>query len=612
MGSWAADSTGNNLYCNGNSSTVTYPAYWFSSTTSGCNSSTAGLSQFTGTSVSPNSTFEFCNGTSWQVLGTATSLALSSLTAATGSNTITGNANYAQTWSWGTLGGNTALALTSTDMTSGTILEIENTYGGNSTGYMVYLEDVTTGTGSALYVLTSGANNTGYAGYFVNTATSGANYGLYATASSASGYGGYFNNSGAGWALGVTGTSYFNGNVGIGTATPSTALSLYTTTTGGLWFTMNDAASGGGEWQMVIADNGNSAEAGSLNFVYNGNASSQGALSLTTSDWVGISNNGWASVPISMFDVAGSGDTRITVQSSDTTSGNYTGYQLIAGEGTTTFEGGIMIPNNNKSLVELWSQVDTLNLTSTGSVGIGQTAPGTSLDVNGGLTTEPETVNVTGNNQLITVGNNSFIQLSSNSTSGYVVCLSAGTAGQMLVLEDVADNVELENNATPCSGGAANVHMASNWNATANDTLRLIYDGADSYWVGVARTVGNNTYVDSTSQTANISSTQLATSSPIAGNFYKITCFVIVTTAATTSSTMPSCAYTYTDEASSTHTAIPITATSNANAAGTSSLGTAIFFAKANTALDYATTGYASSGGTAMSYSLHLRLEQLW
>ncbi len=463
VGSWAADSTGNNWYCNGNSSTVSYPAYWFSSTTSGCNSGTAGLSQFTGTSVSPNNTFEFCNGTSWQVLGTATSLALSSITAATGSNTITGHANYAQTWSWGTLGGNTALALTSTDMTNGTILEIENTYGGNSTGYMVFLEDVTTGTGYALYSLTTGNANTGYAGYFVNTATSGANYALYVTSStqasaygvysalpqasnsgyagyfsnsgtganyavygtdaSSSGYGGYFANSSAGWALNVTGTSYFNGRVGIGTPTPNSALTLYTTTTGGLGFTMNNAASGGAEWEMIVADNGNSAEAGSLNFVANGNSSSQGALAITTSNWVGISNIGYASIPISMLDVVGNSDTRITVQSSDTTGGNYTGLQLEAGSASPTFEGGIMIPNNNKSLVELWSQVDTLNLTSTGSVGIGQTSPGTSLDVNGGLTTEPETVSVTGNNQLITVGNHSFIQLSSNSTSGYVVCL---------------------------------------------------------------------------------------------------------------------------------------------------------------------------------------------
>ena len=37
---WSADGTGNNWYCNGNTNTVTYPAYWFGSTSTGCGSST--------------------------------------------------------------------------------------------------------------------------------------------------------------------------------------------------------------------------------------------------------------------------------------------------------------------------------------------------------------------------------------------------------------------------------------------------------------------------------------------------------------------------------------------------------------------------------------------
>jgi trimeric autotransporter adhesin len=61
---WSADKiTGNNWYCN--NSTVTYPAYWFGSTTTGCSNTTAGLMQWTGSSVSPNNTMEFCNGSSW-------------------------------------------------------------------------------------------------------------------------------------------------------------------------------------------------------------------------------------------------------------------------------------------------------------------------------------------------------------------------------------------------------------------------------------------------------------------------------------------------------------------------------------------------------------------
>jgi hypothetical protein len=187
VGSNAADSTGNNWYCNGNTSTVTYPAYWFGSTTSGCAAGTAGLAQFTGSSVSPNNTFEFCNGTSWQTIGGGSS-ALSGITAATGSASIDSGAN-AITWAWNSITSGTALSLTSTDMTSGTILEIENTYGGNSTGNMVYLEDVTTGSGAALYVVTTGAYNTGYAGYFTNTsvpANGGQNYGIFVNNSSGS------------------------------------------------------------------------------------------------------------------------------------------------------------------------------------------------------------------------------------------------------------------------------------------------------------------------------------------------------------------------------------------------------------------------------------------
>jgi trimeric autotransporter adhesin len=53
---WSADVTGNNRYCN--NSTVTYPAYWFGSTTTSCSSSTAGLAQWTGSEL------EYCNNSS--------------------------------------------------------------------------------------------------------------------------------------------------------------------------------------------------------------------------------------------------------------------------------------------------------------------------------------------------------------------------------------------------------------------------------------------------------------------------------------------------------------------------------------------------------------------
>jgi hypothetical protein len=70
--------------------------------------------------------------------------ALSSLTAASAANTIS-NGNYTQFWDWNTLGSNTGLSILG----------------------------LTSSNGVALSVTTSGAGNSGYAGYFANTATTG-------------------------------------------------------------------------------------------------------------------------------------------------------------------------------------------------------------------------------------------------------------------------------------------------------------------------------------------------------------------------------------------------------------------------------------------------------
>jgi hypothetical protein len=127
-------------------------------------------------------------------------------------------------------------------------------WGLNNTGYAVYglnnangngngkvnwggyFETTTTAAGYGVEGVESGAANTGYGGYFANTATTnnygvaattastGTGYGIYAsiTGQGNTGYAGYFTNSStsSGWALNATGTSYFNGNIEIGTTTP--------------------------------------------------------------------------------------------------------------------------------------------------------------------------------------------------------------------------------------------------------------------------------------------------------------------------------------------------------------------------------------------------------
>jgi hypothetical protein len=231
------DKTGNNVYCNGNTSTITYPAYWFGSTSTGCSSGTAGLVQWTGT------VFEGCNGTAWGSLGGgwSASTTLSSLLAATTTNKID-SGNYTQTWEWGTLTTGTALTLTTSSMTGGTLLSLQDTAAAStSTGYVLSVTDATTGTGYGVYSTLTQTSNTGYAGYFANAATSGANYGVYGSASSGSGTAvAGINTSSSGPAFGVYGTSSSgsgiavygsSSNIGVeGNATGNSTYGVYGTT----------------------------------------------------------------------------------------------------------------------------------------------------------------------------------------------------------------------------------------------------------------------------------------------------------------------------------------------------------------------------------------------
>ena len=175
------------------------------------------------TSAGTNNYVLSTNGTgttSW-VAPTSGSTALSAITSAPQTNTFD-NAAYAQTWTWNTLSTGTAMTISSTSLTTGVLLSLQNTNTAE-TGYVLSLSNSTTGAGYGIYSTMSGTANAGYAGYFTVTATSGSNYAVVGTSASSTGYGGYFTNSTTGataFALEATGTSYFKGNMGIGTATP--------------------------------------------------------------------------------------------------------------------------------------------------------------------------------------------------------------------------------------------------------------------------------------------------------------------------------------------------------------------------------------------------------
>lgn len=122
---------------------------------------------------------------------------------------------------------------------------------------------------------------------------------------------------------------------------------------------------------------------------------------------------------------------------------------------------------------------------------------------------------------------------------------------------------------------------------------------------------------DLTGQTANVASTTLFTVGAT-NHTYRATCYVVLTTAATTSSTLPNCGISYTDADTGVSQTIGMTATEGNNTAGTIGCPAGggytcekTFQMKAGSAVKFATFNYASSGTTAMQYAVHVKLEDL-
>jgi len=128
--------------------------------------------------------------------------------------------------------------------------------------------------------------------------------------------------------------------------------------------------------------------------------------------------------------------------------------------------------------------------------------------------------------------------------------------------------------------------------------------------VNVNMMVGQVAKANLAGQTASIGATTLV-SSALAG-VYILDAEAIVTTAASTSSTLPNCGVTFTDADTSVGLYEQASATSTGNVVGTTqSQGSYRFNAKAGTAISYSCGSYASSGATAMQYAVHVRLEYL-
>ena len=123
------------------------------------------------------------------------------------------------------------------------------------------------------------------------------------------------------------------------------------------------------------------------------------------------------------------------------------------------------------------------------------------------------------------------------------------------------------------------------------------------------------TQVDLTAQGGNIGLTPLLT--PGANGYYRISAYMPLTRAATTSSALPNVVISWTDVDSNTAEAFAVlNGAPTANTVGTLNFGTGnaasqdiYLFAKSGVTVQYQVTGYTSVGGTSMQYALHIRVE---
>lgn len=117
-----------------------------------------------------------------------------------------------------------------------------------------------------------------------------------------------------------------------------------------------------------------------------------------------------------------------------------------------------------------------------------------------------------------------------------------------------------------------------------------------------------------TAQSANVAATTLYAVPSTGAGIYRVSVYLVVSRAATTSSTLPDSRIIYTDADSGATITVPLTAGNTGNTTSTAVYASAIINAKASTNIQYdigQVTGYASSGATSMQFAYHSRLEAL-
>jgi hypothetical protein len=135
-----------------------------------------------------------------------------------------------------------------------------------------------------------------------------------------------------------------------------------------------------------------------------------------------------------------------------------------------------------QDLVFKTTNTEKLRVTTTGNLGVGITAPTAKMEIDGALALKANNTSVTTDNQVVTIGNRSFIKFSSDATpTNRTITISNGIAeGQVLLISVTAtatNGVELLD--------TGNVNLAATATLNNGDTLQLLWDGAS--WNEITR-----------------------------------------------------------------------------------------------------------------------------
>jgi hypothetical protein len=440
--------------------------------------------------------------------------ALSSITAATATNTIA-NTNYAQAWNWDTLTTQTAMSMGTTSGTTGTLLNLTNSF--NSA----------TSTGNVLKVSAAGVSNAAVPLMLTNAGT-----GLSLRV----------NDDGT-----DTDTSPFvvtaAGNVGVGTTTPATALQVNGTATASNFeapseFSIRIAGGGNGlvfwnTWTNFLYDLDSNTTRGGRIRASTGTAAAptygfSGAAGLglyaPAADTLRLSTASTDRMTIDSSGNVGIGTTtaseRLTVVSNSAANGgvilvqnlNTAGYSETlakdsAGTNRTSFGYGnsTVAATHFQSRAYQWlntgvdyvmgtSAAGLFTVQNAGNVGIGTTAPGTLLDVAGAITSRPSGTGTGQTGQLImrelaaNGTNTATVRVPDALTANYILTLPVddGISGQVLRTDGAG---VLSWVTAPTSGGtflAADGSVAAPSISFMNDTDTGFYGSTDSIGITIA------------------------------------------------------------------------------------------------------------------------------